>query len=107
MLGVVVLDTSRLPLKFCWTDAYLLLSAEHLVAVALPQRLHCVTYIESLGEVFVVAKGVDWLRTIKAASFRIEWLAKAEGSASTCGHLSIIIISFFWQYAGLQKECIV
>ena len=57
MLGVVVLASSKLPLKFCWTDAYLLLSAAHLIPVALTQQLHCVTSMDSLGKAIVVTKG--------------------------------------------------
>jgi len=40
MLGVIVLANAKLPLKFCWTGAYLLLNAAHWAAAALPQRMH-------------------------------------------------------------------
>lgn len=106
MLGVVVLANAKLPLKFCWTGAYLLLNAAHWAAAALPQHLHWdlsafqveeqgitggpnnPTYMDALGKVIMVTKSVEWLRLGKAVPFTHkwdEWLAETERIANTCG----------------------
>jgi len=128
MLGVIVLANSKLPLKFCWTGAYLLLNAAHWAAAALPQRLHWDlsafqveeqgisggpdndTYMDALGKAIVVTKSVDWLRHGKAVPFTHkwdEWLAEAERAADTCGYHSGVVDSRSWKCIGLQKEGIV
>jgi hypothetical protein len=91
MLGVVVLANANLPLRFCWTGAYLLLNAGHWAASALPQRLRWDfsafrieeqgiaggpdnnTYMDALGKAIVVTKSVDWLRFGKAMPFTHKW----------------------------------
>lgn len=128
MLGVIVLANAKLPLKFCWTGACLLLNAAHRAAAALPQRLHWDlsafrveeqgiaggpnndTYMDALGKAIVVTKSVDWLRLGKAVPFTHkwdEWLAEAERAANTCGHRSGLVDSSFWKGGGSQKEGIV
>ena len=128
MLGVIVLANAKLPLKFCWTGAYLLLNAAHWAAAALPQRLHWnlsafrveeqgiaggpdnETYMDALGKAIVVTKSVDWLRLGKAVPFTHkwdEWLAEAERAANTCGYRSGIVDSRFWGQDGSQKEGVV
>ena len=125
MLGVIMLANAKLPLKFCWTGAYLLLNAAHWAAAALPQRLHwdlsaCQveeqgiaggpdndTYMDALGKAIVVTKSVDWLRLGKAVPFTHkwdEWLAEAERAANTCGNRSGVVDSVFWKRTGAGKE---
>jgi hypothetical protein len=128
MLGVIVLANAKLPLKFYWTGAYLLLNAAHWAAAALPQRLHWdlsafrveeqgiaggpdnETYMDALGKAIVVTKSVDWLRLGKAVPFTHkwdEWLAEAERAANTCGYRSGVVDSRFWRQNVFQKEGVV
>lgn len=128
MLGVIVLANAKLPLKFCWTAAYLLLNAAHCAAAALPQRLHwdlsafrveeqgiaggpdSDTYMDALGKAIAVTKSVDWLRLGKAVPFTHkwdEWLAEAERAASTCGIRSGLVGSSLWKRDESQKEGII
>lgn len=128
MLGVIVLANAKLPLKFCWTGAYLLLNAAHWTAAALPQRMHWdlstfkveeqgiaggpdnETYMDALGKAIVVTKSVDWLRLGKAVPFTHkwdEWLAEAERVANTCGYRSGLVDSHFWKRNGSEKEGVV
>jgi hypothetical protein len=103
MLGVIVLANEKLPLKFCWTGAYMLLNTADCAAAALPQGLHWDLSVE-------VMKSVDWLRHGKAVPFTHkwdEWLAEAERAANTCGCPSGVVDSRFWRRDGSQKEVFV
>jgi hypothetical protein len=125
MLGVIVLANAKLPLKFCWTGAYLLLNAAHWAAAALPQRMHWDllafqvqeqgisggpdnhSYMDALGKAIMVTKSVDWLRLGKAVPFTHKWdkwLAEAERAANTCGHRPGDIDNFVWKRNGSRKE---
>ena len=124
MLGVVILANARLPLKFCWAGAYLMLNAAHWAAAALPQRLHWDlsafrveeqgiaggpdndTYMDALGKAIVFTKSVDWLRLGKAVPFTHkwdEWLAEAERAANTCGHRPGTVDNRLWKRNGSPK----
>lgn len=124
MLGVVVLANAKLPLKFCWTGAYLLLNAAHWAAAALPPRLHWDlsafrveeqgiaggpdndTYMDALGKAIVVTKSVEWLRLGKAVPFTHkwdEWLAEAERAANTCGCRPGRVDGRLWKRDGSEK----
>lgn len=96
MLFVLVLADAKLPLKFYWTGACVLLITAHWTTAALPQPLHCDTYMDSLGKIIVDTKGVDWLRLTKAVPFKVEWLARAGRAANRCGYLSGIVDGCFW-----------
>jgi hypothetical protein len=125
MLGVVVLANAKLPLKFCWTGAYLLLNAAHWAAAALPQHLHWdlsafkveeqgissgpanPTYMDALGKVIMVTKSVEWLRLGRAVPVTHkwdEWLAEAERMANTCGCRPSAIGGGLWGREALGKE---
>jgi hypothetical protein len=125
MLGVVVLANAKLPLKFCWTGAYLLLNAAHWAAAALPQHLHWdlsafkveeqgissgpanTTYMDALGKVIMVTKSVEWLRLGRAVPVTHkwdEWLAEAERMANTCGNRPGAVDGSLWGRKGMGKE---
>lgn len=120
MLGVIVLANAKLPLKFCWTGAYLVLNASHWSAAALPQRLHwdlsCFdieehgiaggpanrTYMDALGKAITVTKNVEWLRHGQAVPFTQkwnEWLLEAEKAANTVGHRTGVVADRLWRTA--------
>jgi hypothetical protein len=128
MLGVVVLANAKLPLKFCWTGAYLLLNAAHWAAAALPRRLHWDflafrveeqgiaggpdndTYMDALGKAIVVTKSVGWLRFGKAVPFTHkwdEWLKLKGRPANMCGYRYDIVDGHFWKDHGSQKEGVI
>lgn len=125
MLGVVILANARLPLKFCWAGAYLILNAAHWAAAALPPRLHWDlsafrveeqgiaggpdndSYMNALGKVVMFTKSVDWLRLGKAVPFTHkwdEWLAEAERAANTCGWRPGAVDNRLWKRNGSPKS---
>lgn len=125
MLGVIILANATLPLKFCWTGAYLILNAAHWAAAALPQRMHwdlsCFkveeqgvasgpsnkTYMDALGMAVMVTKCVEWLRLGRAVPFTRkwdDWLAEAERVASTVGRRAGIVEDRLWKSDGPARE---
>lgn len=120
MLGVIVLSNAKLPLKFCWTGAYLVLNAAHWAAAALPQRLHWDfsrfkleeqgiaggprndTYMDAVGKAVIVTKSVEWLRLGRLVPFTRkwdEWLIEAERVANTVGNGPGIVEDPLWKHA--------
>ncbi|KAM0721155.1 hypothetical protein Q7P37_003442 [Cladosporium fusiforme] len=128
MLGVVVLANAKLPLKFCWTGAFLILNAVHWGAAALPQHWHwdfsCLkveeqgisggsnngTYMEALGKAIIVTKSVEWVRLGRAVPFTHkwdDWLAEAERAANTVGSDRGIVKDCLWKSPGQGNTGIV
>lgn len=128
MLGVVVLANAKLPLKFCWTGAYLLLNAAHWGAAALPQHLHWdfsnfrleeqgiaggpnnFTYMDALGKAVIVTKNVEWLRLGRAVPFTHkwdEWLEEAERAANSVGHSHGVVEDRIWGCSGQSSTGVV
>lgn len=128
MLGVIVLANAKLPLKFCWTGAYLVLNAAHWAAAALPQHLHwdfsCfkveeqgiaggpnnATYMDAVGKAVIVTKSIEWIRlghAVPKTRKWDEWMAETERAANSVGHGRGIINDCLWGLPGKGNKGIV